>query len=99
MSKVAPPETFDSSLLLVAIVESSSDAIFATSLEGIILTWNRAATVVYGYEPKEAVGQRLTFLFSQERQAEILGILEKIGAGQLVESHLTIGMRESGQTL
>ena len=99
MSQAAAATTFDSSLLLAAIVESSSDAIFATSLDGTILTWNRAAAVVYGYPTDKAVGKSLTFLFPEDRQAEIRRILERIVAGEPVERHVTIGARQSGEPL
>src|SRR6266536_481498 len=99
MSQAAAATTFDSSLLLAAIVESSSDAIFATSLDGTILTWNRAAAVVYGYPTDKAVGKSLTFLFPEDRQAEIRRILERIGAGEPVERHVTIGARQNGESL
>ena len=38
---------------LAAIVNYSSDAIFSMSLDGAILTWNAAATRLYGYRAKE----------------------------------------------
>jgi PAS domain S-box-containing protein len=99
MSKAAAPKTFDSSFLLAAIVESSSDVIFATSLDGTILTWNRAASFVYGYATDEAVGKSLTFLFPEDRREEIKGVLEKIGAGEPVDRHVTIGARQNGDRL
>ena len=39
-----------------AIVESTDDSITATSLDGTILSWNRASERLYGYTAEEMVG-------------------------------------------
>ena len=40
-----------------ALVEHSADAIVAVDAEGRITTWNHAASVLYGYNEREALGQ------------------------------------------
>jgi len=47
---------------LASIVESSDDAIFTKSPDGIILTWNRGAERVYGYAASEVIGNRFPAL-------------------------------------
>jgi PAS domain S-box-containing protein len=47
---------------IAAIVESSEDAILTTNLEGIITSWNRGATRLYGYAADEAIGKPVTLL-------------------------------------
>ncbi|BAU13996.1 multi-sensor signal transduction histidine kinase [Leptolyngbya sp. NIES-3755] len=44
---------------LAAIVESSNDAIISTSLDGMVLSWNRGAETTYGYSKAEAVGREI----------------------------------------
>ncbi|BAS55177.1 multi-sensor signal transduction histidine kinase [Leptolyngbya boryana NIES-2135] len=47
---------------LAAIVESSNDAIMSTTLDGIILSWNKGAEKTYGYCREEAQGHSITTL-------------------------------------
>ncbi len=41
---------------LAAIVECSDDAIIATTLDGVIETWNRGAERLYGYRAGKRLG-------------------------------------------
>jgi PAS domain S-box-containing protein len=42
---------------LAAIVEGSRDAIIATTIEGVVTAWNRAAERIFGYSAGEMIGQ------------------------------------------
>ena len=56
-----------SSRLLASIVDSSDDAIFSNTLDGIITTWNKAAERIYGYQAGEIVGQHVSLLALRDR--------------------------------
>jgi PAS domain S-box-containing protein len=52
------------------MVEAVSDyAIFLLDLNGIVLTWNKAAEVMKGYTAQEIIGQPFAVLYTEEDQA------------------------------
>ena len=53
--------------MLAAIVESSEDAIFAFSLDHIVLSWNEGAKKLFGYTADEIIGRDLSMLLPLER--------------------------------
>lgn len=70
---------------LAAIVQSSDDAIISKTLEGIITSWNEAATRMFGYQREEMIGQPVTKLIPQDRLDEEPVILERLKRGERVE--------------
>ncbi|MFZ1614657.1 MAG: PAS domain S-box protein, partial [Holophaga sp.] len=49
------------------IIQSSEDAIFGKSLDGIIESWNPGAEKVFGYTSNEAIGKPLQMLTPPDR--------------------------------
>jgi PAS domain S-box-containing protein len=84
---------------LAAIVDSSSDAIFSTSLDGTIRTWNRGAERLFGWSEFEAVGQPSKLIIPQDRRAEEEGVLERIRRGEMVSHLETTRISKSGRLL
>jgi PAS domain S-box-containing protein len=84
---------------LVAIVESSSDAIVSKDLNGVILTWNRGAERVFGYRAEEVIGQPVTILIPPDRLDEEPGILARIRRGELVDHYETVRRRKDGRLI
>jgi PAS domain S-box-containing protein len=81
---------------LAAIVESSEDAILSESLDGIILTWNRAAEKMYGYGAAEVVGRSIRRLVPPERAGEVRAILDQVMRGERLENYETLRLRKDG---
>ena len=79
-----------------AIVESSDDAIFGSTLEGTITSWNPAAERMYGYSSEEMIGTSGKLLSPRDHTDEIRTILAKVGSGQPVEHLETIRIRKDG---
>ena len=51
---------------LAAILKASTDAIISVDIDGIIRSWNPAATRLFGYREAEAVGSRAEYLIVPE---------------------------------
>src|ERR1022692_5120280 len=88
----------DSAQHLAAIVENSDDAIVSKDLEGKILSWNDAATQMYGYSAEEALDQPIDIVIpedSQRRQEE-LDIRARIARGARIQHYETIRRRKDG---
>jgi PAS domain S-box-containing protein len=79
-----------------AIIESSDDAILSKDLNGVIMTWNRGAELLFGYTAEEAVGRPVTILIPMDRQDEEPFILERVRRGEKVDHYETIRQRKDG---
>ena len=84
---------------LAAIVESSEDAIFSKTLDGIITSWNKSAERLYGYSAEEIVGRSVSVLAPPDRSNEIPDILERLKRGERVEQLETKRVTKDGRVL
>jgi PAS domain S-box-containing protein len=57
------------SSLLNAILQSSSEAIMASDVEGKIMFWNPGATRIFGFDATEALGQSLDLIIPEKLRA------------------------------
>ncbi len=84
---------------LIAIVESSDDAIVAKTLDGVITDWNRGAEVVFGYTADEMIGQTISILLPPGQEDEMTVILERLKAGERIEHFETRRLRRDGEII
>ena len=85
--------------LLAAIVDSSDDAIFSKTLEGVITSWNRAAERLYGYRFEEIIGRPVSVLMPAEKSDDFLAIMNQLRQGQRVEHYETQRVTKDGRRL
>jgi PAS domain S-box-containing protein len=81
---------------LIAIVESSDDAIVSKDLNGIITSWNQGAERLFGYAASEVIGKSITIIIPAERLAEEEHVLASVRRGDRVAHFETIRRRKDG---
>jgi len=84
---------------LVAIVESSDDAIIGKNLEGIVTSWNRGAQQIFGYTEAEMTGQSILKLIPEDLQHEEPIILQQLRNGQKIDHYETIRRTAEGKLI
>ena len=84
---------------LVAIVESSEDAIIGKDAQGVIKSWNRGAEKVFGYTAAEMVGQTMMRLMPPGHEGEEDEIMQRIRRRETVEHTESIRHRKDGELI
>jgi PAS domain S-box-containing protein len=83
-----------------SLVDSATDAIIVADHRGVIVSWNRSASRLFGYPDEEAIGQPLTLLMpARYRQAHEQGLnrTESIGQGHKMGSIIEVhGLKKDG---
>ena len=82
-----------------AMVESADDAVIGKTLEGIITSWNPAATRLYGYAADEVIGKPIAVIAPADRVDELAGILERLRRGEHIEHYDTTRVRKDGTSV
>ncbi len=81
---------------LAFLVKGSNDAIVSETLDGIVLSWNPAAEVMFGYSAQEALGRAMEFRIPPDRWAEARVLQEKSAAGEGIQNFETFRLRRDG---
>jgi PAS domain S-box-containing protein len=82
-----------------AIIESSDDSICSTTLEGVILTWNRGAQAIFGYSPAEIIGRSAAIVVPRPRVGETGMLLGRVAKGERVEHFETERLTKDGRLI
>jgi len=99
MGTAGETEGLSTQAFLAAIVETSDDAIYGKTLEGVVLSWNYGAERMYGYAAAEIVGRPVNILVAPNRPDEVPQILEKIKRGERVDHFETVRVKKNGEAL
>ncbi|MDE3059925.1 MAG: PAS domain S-box protein [Pseudomonadota bacterium] len=88
-----------SKAFLASIIESSDDAIISITLDGIITSWNHAASMLFDYTAEEAVGQHVSLLIPPEKYKEEQYILGQARKGEPVRQLATVRQGRNGRLI
>ena len=81
---------------LAAVVDSSPDAVVGLDLAGTIISWNRAAVPLYGYQPAEAISRNVAMLVPEAARDHLHNTLARIGRGESVPPFTAERQRRDG---
>lgn len=79
-----------------SIVNSSEEAMFSKTLDGIITSCNRAAETIFGYRPDEVLGKHIFILIPEYLQYEELELTKKIRNGETIQHFKTERIKKDG---
>lgn len=83
---------------LASIVESAHNAIVSRTLEGVITTWNDAATQLFGWSEQEALGKSMFDLFvPPERRTEIEQTDSRLKHGERIVPYESVRLTKDGR--
>jgi len=68
--------------LFKLIVENSNDAIISINFEGKVISWNRGAEKIYGYNHDEIIGKSISIIVPDDLKHEPKSIIENIKKGE-----------------
>ena len=81
---------------LAAIVDGSGDAIFGTTNDGLVTSWNAAAVDLFGYTAEEILGRPISIIAPGDQVLEQSGMRERLCAGGGHEHLETTRRRKNG---
>ena len=84
---------------LASIVESSTDAIVASSLDGLVTSWNRAARLLYEYKKEEIVGKPVALLVAPDELPRLHDYSSRIHRGEQIPHFEGVGITKSGNRI
>ncbi|MFZ6743763.1 sensor histidine kinase [Undibacterium sp. JH2W] len=99
MAKPEQTPSMASLELLAAIVNSSEDAIIGSDLDGHIISWNHAASLLFGHAHDTVLGQAFSLLFPDGQLPDHLTLIQLLEQSSSIGQFETMGRRADGSEL
>lgn len=84
---------------MAAVAAASHDALYGSSLDGIIEAWNPGAEQLFGYSQAEALGKHISMLADPKHQEEQRGFLRRVVAGETIKPFDTVRKTKDGRLI
>ncbi len=81
---------------MAAMVATSTDAIIAVDLNGLLVNWNLGAERMYGYSAEEIIGQHVRTIVPDGKSNELTALLDRVRHGDAIEQIETVRKRKDG---
>jgi PAS domain S-box-containing protein len=88
----------DTNRRLAWIVESTDDAIFSRTPEGMITSWNRGAEQMFGFRAEEMIGRHISTIIPDDRTDEVKDIIDSARRGEARRLE-TVRLRKDGRRI
>jgi two-component system, chemotaxis family, CheB/CheR fusion protein len=85
-----------SQLFLAAIAAALDDAIIGQNLDGLIISWNQAASKIFGYAPNDVLNQPIDILVPHELRKENDALSKKAFLGEMTKQFNTVRLGRNG---
>jgi two-component system CheB/CheR fusion protein len=86
-------------LRLAVVVLDANDAITVEGLNGRILAWNPRAEKMYGWSESEALSMNVRDRIPQERQEEVMQIMDKLSHAGVLVPYRTQRLTKEGKLM
>lgn len=93
------PVKWDETALCLAILRTTDDAVVSTDRDGIIMSWNAGAEVLFGYPAAEAITKPIRLIVPAAREQEELEIRQRVLAGDVVRDFETMRRQRDGRQM
>ena len=81
---------------LAAIVDSSDDAIYSETVEGVVTSWNAASERLYGWKAGEVIGRHICFTIPPDKTSQFAAVMEQLGRGAHFQQFETVRLHRDG---
>jgi len=81
---------------LEGMIDNATEAVITYSLDGSVTGWNLAATRLYGYGEREAIGRHLLLIPEDERE-RVKELMARVAMGEQVPAVESVRVRRNGQ--